>query len=76
VANEYDFASEQKHSNSILLAHNKFKIDGEWYTFIDYEKFHELVQKYEKNGIMFSSMDYIAKTPSWALYGTYFHAVI
>ena len=53
----------------ILLAHVKFRINDEWYTFIDYEKFHRLVQEYEKNGTAFTSLDYVEKTPSWALYG-------
>ena len=69
VANEFEIASEHKHSNCILLAHTKFKISNEWYTFIDYEKFHKLVNEYEANGTTFTSLDYIAKTPKWALFG-------
>jgi hypothetical protein len=39
------------------------------WTFIDYEKFQKLVKEYEKSGTQFTSMDYIAKTPAWAVYG-------
>lgn len=41
---EYEVACEHVHSCCILLAKTKdFKIDGQWYTWIDYEKFHDLV---------------------------------
>lgn len=41
---EYEVACEHVHSCCVLLAKTKkFKIDGQWYTWIDYEKFHELV---------------------------------
>lgn len=41
---EYEVACEHAHSCCVLLAKtNKFKIDGRWYTWIDYEKFHDLV---------------------------------
>ncbi|XP_023102808.2 S-adenosyl-L-methionine-dependent tRNA 4-demethylwyosine synthase TYW1 isoform X3 [Felis catus] len=49
----------------------KFKIDGEWWTWIDYNRFQELVQEYEDSGGLtnFSAKDYVAKTPLWALFG-------
>ena len=28
----------------------QFKVDGEWHTWIDYHKFHELVQKFSSEG--------------------------
>ena len=68
--NEYEISCEHQHSNCMLLAHTKFKISNEWYTFIDYEKFQKLVKEFENNGTEFTSMDYIAKTPAWALYGS------
>jgi len=70
VSHEYEVTCEHKHSLCILLAHIKFKINDEWYTFIDYEKFHQLVQEYDKNGTPFTSLDYIEKTPKWALFGS------
>lgn len=69
VANEYEIASEHQHSLCLLLAHIKFKMDDGWYTFINYDKFHELNREYDRSGAMFTSLDYVEKTPSWALYG-------
>lgn len=63
---EYEVACEHVHSCCVLLAKTKkFKIDGQWYTWIDYEKFHNLVA----SGSTFDSKDYMAATPSWAVYG-------
>lgn len=70
LSNEYEITCEHQHSNCLLLSHKKFKINNEWYTFIDYEKFHELVKEFDQNGTQFTSLDYIAKTPSWALFGS------
>lgn len=69
---EYEVACEHEHSNCILIAHNKFKIENEWWTWIDYEKFQELVRTYEKSGgtETFTALDYMAKTPSWALFNS------
>ncbi|OQV22133.1 S-adenosyl-L-methionine-dependent tRNA 4-demethylwyosine synthase [Hypsibius exemplaris] len=68
---EYEMASEHEHSNCILLANKKFKVDGEWWTWIDYDRFQQLVREHARtNGEKtFTSADYIAKTPSWAVYG-------
>lgn len=68
---QYEIACEHEHSNCLLIAHTKFKIDEEWWTWIDYERFQELVQAYEDSGGQqgFSSLDYMAKTPAWALFG-------
>lgn len=63
---EYEVACEHAHSCCVLLAKTeKFKVDGQWYTWIDYEKFHDLVA----SGRSFDSRDYMAATPSWAVYG-------
>ncbi|XP_076944619.1 S-adenosyl-L-methionine-dependent tRNA 4-demethylwyosine synthase-like [Bidens hawaiensis] len=62
----YEVACEHVHSCCVLLAKvDKFKIDGQWYTWIDYDKFHDLVA----SGKPFGSNDYMALTPSWAVYG-------
>uniref|UniRef100_A0A671WG98 S-adenosyl-L-methionine-dependent tRNA 4-demethylwyosine synthase TYW1 n=1 Tax=Sparus aurata TaxID=8175 RepID=A0A671WG98_SPAAU len=68
---QYEIACEHEHSNCLLIAHTKFKVDGEWWTWIDYERFQELVQTHEESGgrQSFSALDYTAKTPSWALFG-------
>ncbi|KAJ8100709.1 hypothetical protein POJ06DRAFT_196328 [Lipomyces tetrasporus] len=62
---DYDIAAEHAHSCCILIAQNRFKIEGEWYTHIDYARFFELLRE----GGEFGPMDYIAKSPSWALFG-------
>lgn len=69
---DYDIASEHEHSNCLLLAHTKFRVNGEWWTWIDYDKFHELVQEYyATNGAAsFKAEDYMAKSPSWAVFGS------
>ena len=62
---EYEIACEHSHSLCILLAKvDRFKIEGQWWTHIDYERFHELV----RSGQKFTSLDYIAKTPAWAVF--------
>ena len=63
--NEYAIACEHEHSCSILIAHKKFYINNIWHTWIDYDKFHQLVQ----DGQPFTSLDYTAPTPEWALTG-------
>lgn len=63
---EYEVACEHVHSCCVLLAKvDKFKVAGQWHTWIDYEKFHDLVA----SGETFDSKDYMAVTPSWAVYG-------
>ena len=49
----------------------QFKVDGEWWTWIDYPRFHSLMQSYnDSNGLKtFTAADYMAKTPHWAVYG-------
>lgn len=68
---DYDIACEHEHSNCLLIAHKRFKVDGEWWTWIDYGRFQELIQAYEDSGgsETFSAQDYMAKTPQWALFG-------
>lgn len=40
----YEVGCEHAHSCCVLLAKvDKFKVDGQWYTWIDYDKFHNLV---------------------------------
>ncbi|XP_057871082.2 S-adenosyl-L-methionine-dependent tRNA 4-demethylwyosine synthase [Cryptomeria japonica] len=63
---DYELACEHAHSCCVLLANaNKFKVQDQWFTWIDYERFHDLVA----SGEAFSSEDYAAPTPSWAVYG-------
>ncbi|XP_051891808.1 S-adenosyl-L-methionine-dependent tRNA 4-demethylwyosine synthase TYW1 isoform X3 [Pristis pectinata] len=68
---DYEIACEHEHSNCILIAHKKFKVNGEWWTWIDYDQFQRLIKDYEENNgtKIFSAEDYMAKTPAWALFG-------
>ncbi|XP_061733624.1 S-adenosyl-L-methionine-dependent tRNA 4-demethylwyosine synthase TYW1 isoform X1 [Nerophis ophidion] len=68
---QYEIACEHEHSNCLLIAHTKFKVDGEWWTWIDYERFQDLVRAHGecRGQSSFSSMDYMSRTPSWALFG-------
>ena len=52
------------HSNITSHPH-QFKIGGQWHTWIDYGKFHELVG----SGAAFRTEDYMAPTPAWAVFG-------
>lgn len=69
---DYSLASEHEHSNCILIANNKFNINGIWHTWIDYEKFHQLMEKYysSEGKSTFNSMDYVCQTPDWAVMGS------
>jgi tRNA wybutosine-synthesizing protein 1 len=81
----YSIATEHEHSCCILLAReDKFLIDGTWHTWIDYDRFQQLMVQYyeskkacsESKGddddrsslFTFASTDYMAPTPSWATY--------
>ncbi|XP_064250792.1 S-adenosyl-L-methionine-dependent tRNA 4-demethylwyosine synthase TYW1-like isoform X1 [Passer domesticus] len=68
---EYGIACEHEHSNCLLLAHSKFRVDGEWRTWIDYGRFQELVREHQRSGgsRTFTAAEYTARTPPWALFG-------
>jgi tRNA wybutosine-synthesizing protein 1 len=67
----YEVACEHEHSNCVLIAHKKFKVDGRWHTWIDFDKFIELNNAFMNSGKteMFSAVDYMALTPDWAIFG-------
>jgi len=69
---DYEISCEHEHSNCVLLTNKKFKIEGKWWTWIDYPKFHQLIQRYhETDGKeTFKATDYMAPTPYWATYGS------
>lgn len=66
LADRYELACEHQHSCIVLIANTKYKIQGKWHTWINYERFNELVS----SGKSFDAMDYLAETPSWAVYGS------
>ncbi|NXW18425.1 TYW1 synthase, partial [Circaetus pectoralis] len=69
---DYEIACEHEHSNCLLIAHKKFKINGEWWTWINYDRFQELVREHERSGgsKTFTAADYAERTPCWALFGS------
>lgn len=75
---EYDLACEHKHSCSVLLARvDQFAVPDpddpskrKWRTWIDYDKFQMLAKKHKVDpAFTFGVKDYIADTPSWAVFG-------
>ncbi|KAI7969128.1 hypothetical protein EIK77_006033 [Talaromyces pinophilus] len=65
----YGIGAEHAHSCCILLASNRFKVDGKWHTRIDYDRFFELLEKEKTEGIAFRPEDYMRETEEWALWG-------
>lgn len=61
----YGLATEHAHSCCICIAKKRFHFDDQWHTWIDYDKFNQLAL----SGESFSAMDYLAPTPSWAVFG-------
>lgn len=70
LSDNYAIACEHAHSCSLLIAHKKYCINGEWHTWIDYEKFQLLYNEYKESGRLFTSLDYAQVSPTWALYGS------
>ncbi|ODA76293.1 hypothetical protein RJ55_08138 [Drechmeria coniospora] len=65
----YGIAAEHAHSCCILLASERFHVDGRWHTHIDYGKFFELLEERGPDGD-WTPEDYMgAPTPEWALWG-------
>ncbi|KAK3954494.1 hypothetical protein QBC32DRAFT_336162 [Pseudoneurospora amorphoporcata] len=66
---KYGIAAEHAHSCCILLASERFNVDGKWHTLIDYEKFFKLLEEKGPDGD-FTPEDYMgAATPEWATWG-------
>ena len=65
IGQNYLIACEHEHSCCVLLAKREYLIEGVWHTWIDYDKFYNLALGSEP----FTSMDYAAPTPTWAVYG-------
>lgn len=62
----YGIAAEHAHSCCVLLASNRFLLDGQWHTVIDYDKFFDLLE----GGEEFAPEDYVGPaTPHWATWG-------
>ena len=57
VGSDYGVACEHEHSCCVLIANKKFLRDGIWHTWIDFDRFHELIAT-EKP---FGSEDYLRR---------------
>ena len=66
ISGEYEICCEHKHSCSVLLAQKRLKVEGRWHTWIDYDKFSDLVNAGKTD---FGVEDYWAPTPDWAVWG-------
>ena len=68
----YELACEHQHSCCVLLASRRMRrpSDGRWMTHIDYDRFIECVQRWERSdgSVEFGVSDYWKETPHWALY--------
>lgn len=65
----YGLAAEHAHSCCVLLASERFRVDGRWHTRIDYDRFFELLDEKGPHGD-FSPEDYMGpETPEWATWG-------
>ncbi|KAK4187103.1 radical SAM superfamily-domain-containing protein [Podospora australis] len=65
----YGIAAEHAHSCCILLASDRFNVDGKWHTVIDYDKFFNLLEEKGPDGD-FSPEEYMGPaTPEWATWG-------
>ncbi len=62
---DYEIVAEHISSRVVMLAKKKFKRDGKWFTWIDFERYHELVN----SGQDFTTDDYLKETPATALSG-------
>ncbi|EFX03431.1 flavodoxin and radical sam domain containing protein [Grosmannia clavigera kw1407] len=65
----YGLAAEHAHSCCVLIASERFRVDGRWHTLIDYDKFFALLREKGPDGD-FSPEDYMGEaTPEWANWG-------
>lgn len=65
----YGIAAEHAHSCCILLASDRFFVEGKWHTNIDYTRFFELLEERGPDGD-WTPEDYMgAATPEWATWG-------
>uniref|UniRef100_A0A7S1NCE0 tRNA 4-demethylwyosine synthase (AdoMet-dependent) n=1 Tax=Eutreptiella gymnastica TaxID=73025 RepID=A0A7S1NCE0_9EUGL len=65
MGDTYGLACEHEHSVCVLIANKKFFVDGQWHTWIDYDRFHELAL----GNKAFDATDYMEPTPGWAVFG-------
>lgn len=66
---KYGLAAEHAHSCCVLLASERFHVDGKWHTRINYDRFFDLLEKEKADGTPFTPEDYMRDTEEWALWG-------
>ncbi|KXJ92262.1 radical SAM superfamily-domain-containing protein [Microdochium bolleyi] len=65
----YGIAAEHAHSCCVLIASDRFNVDGKWHTRIDYQRFFELLEERGADGD-WTPEDYMGEaTPEWATWG-------
>lgn len=62
---DYDIVAEHVPSRVVMCARKKFKKDGKWYTWIDFDKWNKLVNS-EKD---FDKYDFLKETPQTGMSG-------
>ncbi|KAI0387787.1 radical SAM superfamily-domain-containing protein, partial [Hypomontagnella monticulosa] len=66
---KYGIAAEHAHSCCVLIASERFRVDGKWHTRIDYQRFFELLEERGADGD-WKPEDYMGpETPEWATWG-------
>lgn len=66
---KYGIAAEHAHSCCVLIASERFYVNGKWHTRIDYDRFFELLEREKADGTSFTPEDYMRETEDWALWG-------
>ncbi|CAI4216909.1 unnamed protein product [Parascedosporium putredinis] len=65
----YGIAAEHAHSCCVLIASDRFRVDGKWHTKIDYERFFQLLEERGADGD-WTPEEYMGEeTPEWATWG-------
>lgn len=65
----YGIAAEHAHSCCVLIASERFRVDGKWHTRIDYQRFFELLEARGADGD-WTPEEYMGpETPEWATWG-------
>ncbi|RYP32844.1 hypothetical protein DL766_003817 [Monosporascus sp. MC13-8B] len=65
----YGIAAEHAHSCCVLLASERFRVEGRWHTRIDYDRFFELLEERGPDG-EWTPEEYMGEaTPEWATWG-------
>jgi len=65
----YAVACEHAHSCCVCISNVRFRTEeGEWRTWIDYEKFQDCWKEWKENGTPFNKLQYTLPSPKWSLF--------